>query len=261
MSSGLGGAVGYMLGGLNWTGTALGRAFKSQEQVLFLFTSIIFIISVTLHLFSIPEQPFAPTSQPKATESGESSSQVSFRAFSQLAPLLDAIAEEDHSASAAQDGESKPKKEEMDFLGVDRVRSQSDSVLAMPDSTVELDPDLDPGVQRFYPELHHFFPDADTELEDVFRASQKSNGSLFPSERPLTDGAVVTVCSELNGPANLRPPSDSVGPHQQTQVRSTAEQRSQLYKCILFFLIFISPSRSRLRMVPVLVCPLLTVMQ
>ncbi|XP_068180227.1 solute carrier family 45 member 4-like isoform X2 [Antennarius striatus] len=32
-SAGLGGAVGYMLGGLDWTGTALGQAFKSQEQV------------------------------------------------------------------------------------------------------------------------------------------------------------------------------------------------------------------------------------
>ncbi|CAG11946.1 unnamed protein product, partial [Tetraodon nigroviridis] len=129
-SAGLGGAVGYMLGGLDWTGTALGRAFKSQEQVLFLFASIIFIISVILHLFSIPEQPFVPTSQLKAAESGESSSQTSFRAISQLAPLLDAIAEEDFSAAQQND------------------------------------------------------------------------------------------CSELNGPTNLQPPSDPVGPHQQTQVKA-----------------------------------------
>lgn len=218
-----------MLGGLDWTGTALGRAFKSQEQVLFLFASIIFIISVTLHLFSIPEQPFAPTSQLKAAASGESSSQVSFRAISYLAPLLDAIAEEDISAPAAQeDGESEPKKEEMDFLAVDRVRSKSDSILAMLDSTVELDPDLDPGVQLFYPELHHFLPATGTELEDVFKASHKSNGSSSPSEQPpLADGTVVTDCSELNGPTNA-PPSDSVGPHQQTQVKSTAHVRGSL---------------------------------
>lgn len=25
--------MGYMLGGLDWTGTALGRVFKSQEQI------------------------------------------------------------------------------------------------------------------------------------------------------------------------------------------------------------------------------------
>uniref|UniRef100_H3DM08 Solute carrier family 45 member 4 n=1 Tax=Tetraodon nigroviridis TaxID=99883 RepID=H3DM08_TETNG len=218
-SAGLGGAVGYMLGGLDWTGTALGRAFKSQEQVLFLFASIIFIISVILHLFSIPEQPFVPTSQLKAAESGESSSQTSFRAISQLAPLLDAIAEEDFSA-AQQNGESDPKEEEMDFLGVDRVRSKSDSILAMPDSTLELDPDLDPGVQLFYPELHHFLPDTDTELEGVFKPSHQSNGSPF-ERPPLTDGAAIADCSELNGPTNLQPPSDPVGPHQQTQVKFT----------------------------------------
>uniref|UniRef100_A0A671LJI6 Solute carrier family 45 member 4-like n=1 Tax=Sinocyclocheilus anshuiensis TaxID=1608454 RepID=A0A671LJI6_9TELE len=54
-SAGLGGALGYMLGGLDWTNTFLGRAFKAQEQVLFFFAAIIFIISTTLHLFSINE--------------------------------------------------------------------------------------------------------------------------------------------------------------------------------------------------------------
>lgn len=221
--------MGYMLGGLDWTGTALGRTFKSQEQVLFLFASVIFIISVTLHLFSIPEQPFTRTSQPKAAESGESSSQVSFRALSHLAPLLNAISEEDVSASAAQeDPESEPKEEEMDFLAADRVRSKSDSVLAMPDSTVELDPDLDPGVQLFYQEPHRFLPDTGTELEDVFKASQKSNGSLSPSDRPpLTEGTVVADYPELNGPTKA-PPSDSVGPHQQTQVTSAAHVKGSL---------------------------------
>lgn len=221
-----------MLGGLDWTGTALGRAFQSQEQVLFLFASIVFIISVILHLLSIPEQPFAPTNQLKAAESGESSSQVSFRAISNLAPSLYAIAEEDISAPAAQeDGESEPKEEEMDFLAVDRVRSKSDSILAMPDSTMELDPDLDPGVQLFYPEQHHFLPDTGTELEDVFKASHKSNGSSSPSERPpLTDGTAVADCVELNGPTNP-PPSDPVGTHWQTLVKSTAHVKgSQLYE-------------------------------
>lgn len=234
VSSGLGGAVGYMLGGLDWTGTALGRAFKSQEQVLFLFASIILIISVTLHLFSIPEQPFASNSQLQAAESGESSSQVSFRVISHLAPLLDAISEEDISAPAAQeDDESKPKEEEMDFLAVDRVRSKSDSVLAMPDSTVELDADLDPDMQLFYSKPHLFLPDTGTELEDVFKASHNSNGSTSPSEQPpLTDGTKVADCSELNGPT-IPPPSDPVGPRRQTQVKSTAHvKRSLLYKLL-----------------------------
>lgn len=218
-----------MLGGLDWTGTALGRAFKSQEQVLFLFASIIFIISVTLHLFSIPEQPFAPTSQLKAADSGESSSQVSFRVISHLAPLLDAISEEDVSAPAAQeDGDSVLEEEDMDFLAVDKVRSKSDSILAMPDSTVELDLDLDPYMQLFYPELDLFLPDTVTELEDVFKASHESNGSPSPSQRPpLTDGTIVTDCSDLNGPTNP-PPSEPVSPHQQTQVKSTVYVKGSL---------------------------------
>lgn len=224
---GLGGALGYMLGGLDWTGTALGRAFKSQEQVLFLFASIVFIISVTLHLFSIPERPFVPSSQLQAADSGESSSQASFRAISHLAPLLDAISEEDISAAAAQeDGESEPEEEEVDFLAVDRVRSKSDSVLAMPDSTVELDPDLDPIMQLFFPDPHHFLLDTGIDLEDVFKASLKSDGSTSPSERPpLTDGAVVADCLEPNGPTRP-PPSDPAGPHRQTQVESGAPHQS-----------------------------------
>uniref|UniRef100_A0A673LLL9 Solute carrier family 45 member 4 n=1 Tax=Sinocyclocheilus rhinocerous TaxID=307959 RepID=A0A673LLL9_9TELE len=55
-SAGLGGAVGYALGGLDWTHTFLGRTFKSQEQILFLFAAVLFTVSVALHLFSIEEQ-------------------------------------------------------------------------------------------------------------------------------------------------------------------------------------------------------------
>ncbi|KAI1885708.1 hypothetical protein AGOR_G00206600 [Albula goreensis] len=59
-AAGLGGAVGYMLGGLDWTHTSLGRAFGAQEQVLFFFAAILFIISVGLHLFSIDEYKYSP---------------------------------------------------------------------------------------------------------------------------------------------------------------------------------------------------------
>uniref|UniRef100_A0A8K9Y5J4 Solute carrier family 45 member 4b n=1 Tax=Oncorhynchus mykiss TaxID=8022 RepID=A0A8K9Y5J4_ONCMY len=57
-SAGLGGAVGYVLGGLDWTSTILGTAFKSQEQILFVFAAVIFTISVILHMFSIKEESF-----------------------------------------------------------------------------------------------------------------------------------------------------------------------------------------------------------
>lgn len=136
-SAGLGGAVGYMLGGLDWTGTVLGRAFKSQEQVLFLFAAVIFIVSVVLHMLSIPERTW-PSSNLRGSGYGGSVSQLSVRRASHT-PCLASIAEEDPSSSirsTLQDGD-------MEFLAVDRVRSKSDSVLAMADDTIKLDPDLD----------------------------------------------------------------------------------------------------------------------
>ncbi|XP_059194565.1 solute carrier family 45 member 4 [Centropristis striata] len=226
-SAGLGGAVGYMLGGLDWTGTALGRAFKAQEQVLFLFAGIIFIISVTLHMLSIPEQPLAPSNKLRVTGSGESSSQFSFRPVGCTPPLLDVIVEEDGSARAPsrQDNESDPEEDEMDYLAVDRVRSKSDSVLAMPDATIVLDSDLRPDAQLFLPEKQG-------EPEDVFKPTDHSIGSTSPSgdQSVLGDGNVVLdstdpACPELNGPTNGSPsflqislsPKDS---HLKTQVKA-----------------------------------------
>ncbi|XP_071324272.1 solute carrier family 45 member 4 [Trachinotus anak] len=194
-SAGLGGAVGYMLGGLDWTGTALGQAFKSQEQVLFLFAGIIFIISVTLHMFSIPERPFTRFNQLKVTGSGESTSQLSLRPVGHMPPLLDVIAEEDPSAQAPsrEDDESDSDEGEMDFLAVERVRSKSDSVLAMPDATIELDSDLNPDAQLFLPEVHHFLPETQGELEDAFKPSDQCIGSSSPLGGPpaLTDVMVL----------------------------------------------------------------------
>lgn len=219
-----------MLGGLDWTGTALGRAFKSQEQVLFLFASFIFIISVTLHLFSIPEQPFTPGSQIKAAESGESSSNLSLT-VGHMANLLDAVAEEDISAPVAQkEGESEPRGE-VDFLAVDRLRSKSDSVLAMPDSTVELDPDLDPGMQHFHPDVHHFWPDTGAEIEDGFKASHSGNGLSSPSGRPATtDQDLVPERSELNGPKSPRPSGSTDSP----QVKSAAPNETEQVAWVFF---------------------------
>ncbi|XP_030014547.1 solute carrier family 45 member 4-like isoform X2 [Sphaeramia orbicularis] len=190
-SAGLGGAVGYMLGGLDWTGTAIGRAFKSQEQVLFLFAGIIFIVSVTLHMFSIPEQPLILSHQSKTTGSGESTSQLSFRPVSHTPPLLDVIAEEDAvaQASSREDNESDREEGEMDFLAVDRIRSKSDSVLAMPDAAIELDPDLHPDGQLFLPESHHFLPE--TQAEDIFKPSDHSTESSFLPAPPPGDSTTV----------------------------------------------------------------------
>ncbi|ELW63448.1 Solute carrier family 45 member 4 [Tupaia chinensis] len=59
-SAGLGGAIGYVLGGLDWTQTFLGSWFKTQNQVLFFFAAIIFTVSVALHLCSIEEEQYSP---------------------------------------------------------------------------------------------------------------------------------------------------------------------------------------------------------
>ncbi|XP_055759933.1 solute carrier family 45 member 4-like [Salvelinus fontinalis] len=134
-SAGLGGAVGYVLGGLDWTSTILGTAFKSQEQILFVFAAVIFTISVILHMFSIKEESFeARGDTPGEGDSDSLSSSGKLKgglAGPRSIPQLDVIGEED------------TQSERELFINVDRVRSKSDSVLAMPDATIELDSDLD----------------------------------------------------------------------------------------------------------------------
>lgn len=222
-----------MLGGLDWTGTALGQAFKAQEQVLFLFASIIFIVSVILHMISIPEKVFVPSRQIQGAGSGDSMSNSFFTAIGHTPPSLDVIKEEDSPTSLAKEEDRSVHEDgEMDFLAVDRMRSKSDSVLAMADSTIELDSDLDPGSQLFLPEVHHFLPDTQEDLEDVFKPSEHSIGSSSPS------GGLPTLTEETaffepsapalpelissthtpNSPLQKNPASEDS--HQKTQVKS-----------------------------------------
>uniref|UniRef100_A0A3B3XRA5 Solute carrier family 45 member 4b n=1 Tax=Poecilia mexicana TaxID=48701 RepID=A0A3B3XRA5_9TELE len=237
LSAGLGGAVGYMLGGLDWTGTALGRAFKSQEQVLFLFAGVIFIISVTLHMLSIPERTFASANQLK-DEDDESTSQLSVKLPGCTRPCLVAIAEEDAFAPAScqEEKETHPEEAEMDFLAVDRVRSKSDSVLAMPDATIELDSDLHLDRQMFLPEvpllpedLDNAFKPSDTGMESssTIDPTSHTNGGVFPSftfsyygrvalqryrlrrtrltgPRPITTSRSLTDLRGIRGPVHRR---------------------------------------------------------
>ncbi|KAK7886367.1 hypothetical protein WMY93_025988 [Mugilogobius chulae] len=197
-SAGLGGAVGYMLGGLDWTGTALGQAFKAQEQVLFLFTGVVFIVSVILHLFSIPEKPYSPRTS-GLTQNANSSSQSSLRPVDHTTPTLDVITEEDLSQD---DSESESDKEEMDLLGVDRVRSKSDSILAMPDATIELDPDLHPDNQHFLAEVD-LLPEVHEDLEDVFKPVETTENasSLQVHENPISCNNEVLPNDSINGSA------------------------------------------------------------
>ncbi|KAM9494571.1 solute carrier family 45 member 4 [Clarias gariepinus] len=133
-SAGLGGAVGYALGGLDWTNTALGQAFKSQEQILFVFAAAIFIVSVTLHLFSIEEEQYIPQ-QERLDEEADGRASVKMNGLTGLPTSqqqLDLIPEDEHYEREAHSVEP-----ELDFLDVELVRSKSDSVLAMADGTLE----------------------------------------------------------------------------------------------------------------------------
>ncbi|XP_044151022.1 solute carrier family 45 member 4 [Bufo gargarizans] len=134
-SAGLGGAIGYMLGGLDWTQTFLGSLFKSQQQVLFFFAAIIFSVSVGLHLFSIEEEQYSPQQDRLEDEADTLSS---MKLNSTLAPMsrLNVINEEDPYNSFPDDVQSENDLN-LDFLEVDIVRSKSDSVLHMPDATLD----------------------------------------------------------------------------------------------------------------------------
>ncbi|NXU31956.1 S45A2 protein, partial [Thalassarche chlororhynchos] len=55
--TGLGGALGYLTGAMDWGETVLGYSLASEFQVIFLFAALVFLICLTVHLRSIPEVP------------------------------------------------------------------------------------------------------------------------------------------------------------------------------------------------------------
>lgn len=142
-SAGLGGAIGYVLGGLDWTQTFLGDWFRTQNQVLFFFAAIIFSVSVVLHLFSIEEEQYNPQQDRSPEESALPSTTGAQLGTPAPATRLSSL------GGGVQDG-SPPFPDEvqsehelaLDYLNVDIVRSKSDSVLHMPDATLDMEPDL-----------------------------------------------------------------------------------------------------------------------
>ncbi|XP_008561884.1 PREDICTED: solute carrier family 45 member 4-like [Galeopterus variegatus] len=130
-SAGLGGAVGYVLGGLDWTQTFLGNWFRTQSQVLFFFAAVIFTVSVVLHLFSIEEEQYNPQQDRCTEETALPSTRLS--AFDRGAQL---------GGSLLPDEVQSEHELSLDYLSVDIVRSKSDSVLHVPDATLELEPEL-----------------------------------------------------------------------------------------------------------------------
>lgn len=54
---GLGGALGYLTGAVDWGHTVLGFSLASEFQVIFFFAALVLLICLTVHLYSIPEVP------------------------------------------------------------------------------------------------------------------------------------------------------------------------------------------------------------
>ncbi|XP_067262907.1 solute carrier family 45 member 4 [Chanodichthys erythropterus] len=229
-SAGLGGALGYMLGGLDWTNTFLGQAFKAQEQVLFFFAAIIFIISATLHLFSIKEHLYNPN-QPGVLKDEDEERPPPVQLFgsfpsTRLLPQLELIPEEE-PFSAHEDDRSE-RDVSTDFLNIDLVRSKSDSVLAMPDGTVELDPDLDRDGQFLWDIEPNLFQDFqglqdDGTTLDCHNTSQlgqctdhhlqkcDSSGEHICGAAKTVNGSFATSGNPVNGAANAANQPGKVG--------------------------------------------------
>lgn len=55
--AGLGGACGYLVGAMDWGHSLIGQLLGSEYQVIYFFSALTWGIFLTVHLFSIPEQP------------------------------------------------------------------------------------------------------------------------------------------------------------------------------------------------------------
>ncbi|XP_069579079.1 membrane-associated transporter protein [Brachyistius frenatus] len=55
--TGLGGACGYLVGAMDWGHSVMGQLLGSEYQVIYFFSALTWSIFLTVHLFSIPEQP------------------------------------------------------------------------------------------------------------------------------------------------------------------------------------------------------------
>lgn len=55
--AGLGGAFGYLVGAMDWGHSLLGQLLRSEYQVIYFFSALTWGIFLSVHLFSIPEEP------------------------------------------------------------------------------------------------------------------------------------------------------------------------------------------------------------
>nr|DBA23648.1 TPA: hypothetical protein GDO54_014540 [Pyxicephalus adspersus] len=64
--TGLGGALGYLTGAIDWGATFLGRLMGSEFQVMYFFAASVFMVLLIVHLFSIPEVPLGTQEKDKS---------------------------------------------------------------------------------------------------------------------------------------------------------------------------------------------------
>lgn len=217
-SAGLGGAVGYALGGLDWTHTFLGAVFKSQEQILFFFAAILFSVSVVLHLLSIEEQQYSPQHDRLEQESLDPAhlqTSANGRA-GLLGAKLEMIGEDDTVESydlydPYEDDQSEHG--DMDFLEVELVRSKSDSVLAMADATLDhLDHDA-----MF---LCHIEPSIFADHLSPYHGSPSTTAPFFNPNRSTPPPRFASIRrSSSTGSQDLLRPQNSSNPTNVTTPR------------------------------------------
>lgn len=68
--AGLGGAFGYLVGAMDWRHSLLGQLLGSEYQVIYFFSALTWGIFLSVHLFSIPEEPLCkarPSTDASAT--------------------------------------------------------------------------------------------------------------------------------------------------------------------------------------------------
>lgn len=214
LSPGLGGAVGYVLGGLDWTQTFLGSWFRTQNQVLFFFAAIIFTVSVALHLSSIEEEQYSPQQERSGDSTGTPAPGPRACVLDGGALFPDEVQSEHELA--------------LDFLDEGLVRSKSDSVLHMREAALGLEPklflqDIEPSIfhdasrpgtpcstsqecapaqpPRQPPPLHTPAGEDETLLEDPLSASRLPNGGGVG----LWDGPGSYSRAALKAPATVGP--------------------------------------------------------
>lgn len=67
---GFGGALGYLLGAMDWAHLKLGRVLGTEFQVMFFFSSLVLILCFIIHLCSIPEAPLRDAAKESLPQQG-----------------------------------------------------------------------------------------------------------------------------------------------------------------------------------------------